>query len=374
MRGVGVMLGSVAVHALGIAVLVRFAPRAHHANRAAAAAVPPTVSIEVVPVPEPIAVALLGDEAAPAAAPAPRSTALRTATTGSAAPRRDEVDGGSGAPAGPERSAWMQMRGPDLRGALATVAAPVDDGTVPAAVHHGEVPRVIHDTVTTAVVERDGTIHLHDARDLDIGLSPFAHQLTSLTELRHNLGDVLETWSRDPYAALRTAGAAEPTREQQAVPAPCGSGVDCLPPRPAWAFAAPLGVGKLDVTGWLMRKFVGDPYASRKRALLEQTFDARAERGAADRADQRARSAELAQHNLEQLWATTTDAAARRVALFELWDECDDDEAGARARVMVIGWIRAHLPAGSRDAYSPAELAALSARRTSREPFAPYAP
>jgi hypothetical protein len=38
----------------------------------------------------------------------------------------------------------------------------------------------------------------------------------------------------------------------------------------------------------------------------------------------------------------------------------------------VIGFIRARLPAGSRLAFTPAELQALNARRLTRTPFAPY--
>ena len=72
------------------------------------------------------------------------------------------------------------------------------------------------------------------------------------------------------------------------------------------------------------------------------------------------------QRTLEQLWASTPDPAARRTALYELWSDCADDEAGARARAMVVGWIRAKLPAGSQDAYSPDELGRLG--------FHPYAP
>jgi hypothetical protein len=83
------------------------------------------------------------------------------------------------------------------------------------------------------------------------------------------------------------------------------------------------------------------------------------------------------QRNLETLWRTTTDPAQRRLALFALWDECDEGEssrgeAGERARTMVIGWIRAKLPEGSPDAFTADEIAKLDAARSSRQHFVPY--
>jgi hypothetical protein len=131
--------------------------------------------------------------------------------------------------------------------------------------------------------------------------------------------------------------------------------------------------GPLDITAWLHRKYVGDPYASRKLKLLDDTRDERVAMGLAHRAEQRARSAEIMRGNLERLWARVADPMARRAALFELWDECGEDEAGNRARAVVIGWIRARLPAGSANAYTDAELQALDTHRTSRAAFAPYA-
>jgi len=140
----------------------------------------------------------------------------------------------------------------------------------------------------------------------------------------------------------------------------------------------PIAGGAMDLTAYLMRKFhVGDPYASRKRKLLDDTIDERAQQGGAYRAEQLSRSAELMRANLDQLRAATPTEL--REALFELWDECAEGEgptgeAGTRARAMVIGWIRARLPAGSAGAYTPAEIAALDARRSSTQHFAPYEP
>src|SRR5262249_48062625 len=128
----------------------------------------------------------------------------------------------------------------------------------------------------------------------------------------------------------------------------------------------------------LMRKFLGDPYASRKLALLDASRAERAELGEQHRKEDLARSAELMLRNLEALWRATRDPAARRQALFTLWDECTEGdgpvgEAGERARRLVIGWIRAKLPAGSPDAFSAEETARLGEHRMSKQLFAPYA-
>jgi len=81
----------------------------------------------------------------------------------------------------------------------------------------------------------------------------------------------------------------------------------------------------------------------------------------------------------------------RRKHLFLLWDECEEpaedgpgsddvqgtlDEArtaaGAKARAMIVRFIRDELPAGSDDAYPATELRALNGIRASRQRFAPY--
>lgn len=79
--------------------------------------------------------------------------------------------------------------------------------------------------------------------------------------------------------------------------------------------------------------------------------------------------------------------AERKRRLFHLWDECVDpaesprsplDElriaAGRAARAKIEAYVRRVAPAGSPDAYSPTELAALNAARRSAAPFNPYTP
>ncbi|HEX3477586.1 MAG TPA: hypothetical protein VHT91_21335 [Kofleriaceae bacterium] len=133
---------------------------------------------------------------------------------------------------------------------------------------------------------------------------------------------------------------------------------------------------ELDAQDYLMKRHGIDPYARAKLAFLDRTRDQRAAIGARHAREQLARSPALMQNNIDRLWATTRDLAARKQGLFELWDDCAEtgsDElvaGGAAARAIVTGVIRARLRGG--DAYSAAELARLNAIRHSTAVFAPY--
>ena len=244
---------------------------------------------------------------------------------------------------------------------------------------------VIHDKVTTVTVERDGSAHFHDKPDFTFHLRVPIPTIASLEESARAMGEAINEWSKDPdaYVGTRAGPKSELPEFSQAVPGQCDTWgeINCGPPPPMFqhkgddaddSSSGGLGGGKADLTSYLAKKFhVGDQYASRKRALLDDTRDERAARGGAFRAEQLARSAELMHRNLELLWRTTPDPAARRRALFELWDECGEGdgplgEAGERARAEVIGWIRAH-----RVSYPPDELAALASTRASTQEFAP---
>src|SRR5262249_57020290 len=108
-------------------------------------------------------------------------------------------------------------------------------------------------------------------------------------------------------------------------------------------------------------------YASRKLKLLDDTRDERAALGAQHRAEDLTRAAEIMQRNLETVWRATADPVERRDALFALWDECGEGdgpigEAGERARKMVIGGVRAKLPAGAAGAVTRGDVRARGGR------------
>lgn len=140
----------------------------------------------------------------------------------------------------------------------------------------------------------------------------------------------------------------------------------------------PGGGGSFDVSDSIMRLAGQNPYSYRDLVRLEAT---RAKRMAIA-ADERRRNLYAAiadtPARLRRIWASAQPAAQRRRLLFQLWDECaergpQDVVAGAVAiRAIIVGFIRNQLPAGSRDAFRPAELEALNRARTSRARFQPY--
>lgn len=133
-----------------------------------------------------------------------------------------------------------------------------------------------------------------------------------------------------------------------------------------------------DVTDGLMRSKGIDPYSSYKLKVLDETRDERAAIGQRYRSQQLAHSRQFMAQNARELWTTTRDPAARKQALFELWDDCaesgsDELVAGAAAaRTYLIGFIRTKLPPGSADAFTADEIARFNKQRKSRALFAPY--
>jgi len=141
-----------------------------------------------------------------------------------------------------------------------------------------------------------------------------------------------------------------------------------------------LGIaGRASFDDWAMRQAGIDPYASAKRQWLDKTRDERARIGMAARKEDLARAPEFMKRNVRYAWAKTEgDVAARKQALFELWDDCaetgDTDlvTAGGAARSYLVGFIRAHLPQGAPGAFSPEDLTRLNAHKRSHATFQPY--
>jgi hypothetical protein len=255
---------------------------------------------------------------------------------------------------------------------------------------------VIYDRVTTVSVEQDGTAHFADKPDIDVHLKlPIPH--IDIEGMRKDLGEQLTKWYADPYAATRFGRTQDLSNINLAVPGACDEwgSVACDDPlapdtekyvREQKKTNGSLLGGAADISAYLHRKFVGDPYASRKKKLLDDTRDEREKMGSEFRAQQLQRSAELIARNLKALETARLDPIEVRAAAFELWDECsepsehaDDDvdadaegQAGLRARAQVLGWIRSHLPRTSPDAYTDEEIARLNLHRSSKQPFEPY--
>ena len=328
---------SAALHGVALAWVVHgAAPRLASSPRIARPTLPPAAGAPAAPDDTVTAIVLLDDHT-PVAARAARTTPATSEAPAHAisgrspaaaiATRPGGTSGGPGeeVPAGPGHSPLMTMRGgggPAIHAGLSQefVTSFLDHGK-PAELPPpptGELHPSGHGTFEsrhptfTAHVDADGTVKLHDAPDIDI-----------------HAGCLL---------------------------------IGC----------------KMAFDDAIMRKYGIDPYARAKLQWLDETRDERAAIGLAHRKDVLAHASQYMQQNLAWLWAKAKDPADRRQALFEMWDEIaetgDPDlvRAGAAARAYLVGFIRAHLPAGSPDAFTPDELARLNAHRTSHAVFAPY--
>jgi hypothetical protein len=408
-RGNSAIFASLVMHAAVAVVALRVvAPPVEPSAPAASSPEPPPGSLEP-PLPS-IDVVLLdgaslldngarrspGTAASTAGALGADRGARRPAASGDAKIAGAHAGAGAGEPAerAPGSGRWLKMRGAgdhDLAlddafvGDLLRDSRPLETvrrtGRVDPA---GGGRSVIHDRVTTVMIDRHGNARFRDKADIDIHLDiPLPTPGDIIRDLKRT-GREIAAWYEDPYKLARVGPSQDVPRHLSASPGACDRWDDACSTElreGARADEEPrsggVAHGKLDITSWLMRRTVGDPYASRKLALLDSTRDERAAIGARSRAEDLARSAELMQRNLDALWRTTPDPVARRQALFTMWDECGEGEgpageAGERARRMVIGRIRARLPAGSPDAFTPEEIERLSARRSSRQAFAPY--
>ncbi len=272
----------------------------------------------------------------------------------------------------PEKhSALMTMRKPELVGPSDDFWAKFEANTRPLQ------PRDIPSEQNAVELEND-TARLHDPHWVASASSD------ELMAARAKLVGDLEARDADP---LKPAGGGRYKSEQ--------AGTDMLGnPRTLFTVdTAPDGnvkihdsknfkasglTGSFDVTDWAMRDHGNDPYSSAKLKWLDDTRDERVAIGTKYRKDVLAHTPAYVQNNLARLWQTVTDPRQRKRALFELWDECaetgNDDAiaAGNTARTLVVGFIRANLPADAVDAYTSDELAQLNAHRLSRLTFAPY--
>jgi hypothetical protein len=224
----------------------------------------------------------------------------------------------------------------------------------------------------TADVHPDGSVEITDHPSFDIHLRLPTPRL---------LGRAVAAWYRSDKGKYGQEGDTSATKHVQIT---AGSSAALEDPVTGESedhdttVIFPVFGGGAEFNDWLMRRHGQDPYAARKLAFLDATRDERVQIGRKHRSAQLALTPQIVLRSLQSLWAATPEPAARKQALFELWDDCVEDgdpevvAAGEAARRMVIGFVRGHLPAGGPDAYTPAELAELARRRHSKAVFAPY--
>jgi hypothetical protein len=252
--------------------------------------------------------------------------------------------------------------------AVGGTAPPPDPATGELAPAGGGRARA-NERVFTARVDRDGTVDLKDARNLQVHLS-----IPRPKNIGRAVGNLLDEWKKDPYALAKKGGEREPPNLR-----PKAEQTDKDDKRTPTTI--PIIGGSFDIGDAVERWAGNDPYASRKLSFLDRTREERVAMGERERARLVAATEQTVRRHLERLWAQPGLAMAdRRAAVFELWDDCiegetDDPgagEAGLRARRHIVGFARARFPVGGPHAYSADELARLNAHRRSRARFAPY--
>jgi hypothetical protein len=286
----------------------------------------------------------------------------------------------------PSRSPWLAMRGQD-RPNLALPAGrwdPLDHAPAGTRPEKQRRTGILHESGSgthetdqggfTAKVNRDGSVELHD--------NPSASIRLALPSLK-GIGRAISDWYEAPKGTYGETAEAPMSKYYQLSVGPTTDQGDeahpeHIPKETAKTAIIPVFAGRLEFTDWLMRRKGIDPYASRKLKILDATRDERVQIGNRHRADQLAMTPQIIQRNLERLWAAIPDTAARKQALFDLWDECVETgdpavvAAAAAARRLVIAFIRARFPAGSPDAFTAAELDAVARTKRSKATFQPY--
>jgi hypothetical protein len=130
-----------------------------------------------------------------------------------------------------------------------------------------------------------------------------------------------------------------------------------------------------DLNSFVEHVVVGDQInTSEKRRFMQSTAALR-ERLAASAEAQNVKRAKVSlqgalQHTLAR---AELSAVQKRLAVFELWDDCANDQTGSDAQVLIETFVRRHMPQDGPLGYSEAELAQLNRGKISRRTFAPYA-
>ena len=127
-----------------------------------------------------------------------------------------------------------------------------------------------------------------------------------------------------------------------------------------------------DLTDGAYRRRGADPYQAERDYVIRGSEELRDQLMAEYREKEGERALLRLTGRLERTWTSARDAISKRAAIFKLWDDCSDDDVGAKARAAIVAFVAERLPAGGPDAFTETELQRLNQGRRSRQPFQPY--
>jgi hypothetical protein len=210
-----------------------------------------------------------------------------------------------------------------------------------------------------AHVARDGIVTFKDKHITGLDIWPFTSFGKSLPRPK---GPTLESTLRD-YFSKRRRAAPKPEPEPEIPPGRIDWNDVCPPNSPCNMQPQKLMVqvsGNFDLTDEIMRALGQDPYARAKARFLSATFEFRIRMAMTARQEDMKTALGHLPEYLDALWADARyTPRERRRLLYELWYETDRTPEGARAARTIDEFVRRHLPCGSAEGYSGAELEAF---------------
>lgn len=137
------------------------------------------------------------------------------------------------------------------------------------------------------------------------------------------------------------------------------------------------GTFTFDLADLLTKAKGQDPHYAERRRLMEWVRPKQEELRKTALAENTEKSMTRLSDQLLGIWTSGRSATSRRRELYEKWADCSDagegeDRLGKKARRAIEDFIHTHLPVGSRDAFTEAELDQIASERSGRPPFSPY--
>lgn len=139
-----------------------------------------------------------------------------------------------------------------------------------------------------------------------------------------------------------------------------------------------IGVGgRFDLNDVLIRATGKQPYRYERHRLAEATRDQRICQMVEAEAQDKRQALFGLKEQLHRIWGMhDTSLPQKQALIFELWDECveeqHEDSVGVMARATIEAFVRQNMPLESARAISAELLTTLNHGRRSRRAFSPY--